>query len=273
VDAYIHFLRRLFAHAQPKLTNSTTPAGVSESTAALTFRLLLQETQRLSRDPFLADRFRDGVDKGEGEFFRTFDLIRFADRVRLAPLEKLVLASSFVAGATRKDLSAQAANMIKAEFEGAVLSLCHNPSFDQSDLSPNQLSKLMANLLSDLPTDSPILDAAQRQALITAAQTKYGKETISPILHRILPTLSLPAGTSLVQVLVQLGPEITSEPDTVRALLARFGLTDAAPPREAQVIEIISTLARLGAEATADVSSLVRALSSFVRFSYFPAYN
>lgn len=77
---------------------------------------------------------------------------------------------------------------------------------------------------------------------------------------------SLPPGTSLVQTLIQLGPDITSDPDTVRALLVRFGISDANPPRDAQVVEIMSTLGRLAAEGTpmCDAGSLVRALSSFV---------
>lgn len=195
----------------------------------------------------------------------------------------MVLASSIVAAPTRKELATQANAIIRSDFENAVLSLCHNPSFDHADLSPNQVTKLMSNLLSDLPPDSSILDSSQRQALIVAAQTKYGKETVAPMLHRIFPTLrsvfghlflhvadyflrSLPPGTSLVQVLIQLGPDITSDPDAVRALLVRFGISDTNPPRDAQVVEIMSTLSRLAAEGTTmcDVAALVRALGSFV---------
>lgn len=68
--------------------------------------------------------------------------------------------------------------------------------------------------------------------------------------------------------MIQLGPDITSDPDAVRALLGRFGITETNPPRDAQVVEIMSTLGRLAAEGTVmcDVGSLVRALSSFVSF-------
>ncbi|EGN96141.1 hypothetical protein SERLA73DRAFT_112282 [Serpula lacrymans var. lacrymans S7.3] len=123
----------------------------------------------------------------------------------------------------------------------------------------------MLNLLSDSPSDSPTLDANQRQALIAAAQAKYGPEIVAPILQRIFPTLSLPPGASLVQTLIQLGPDITSDADTIRALLLRFGISDATPPRDSQVIELITSLARLAAEGTTlcDVGALVRALSSF----------
>ena len=81
---------------------------------------------------------------------------------------------------------------------------------------------------------------------------------------------SLPPGASLVQTLIQLGPEITSDADTVRALLPRFGISDANPPRDTHVVEIISSLARLAAEGTTlcDVGALVRALGSFVSSNF-----
>ncbi|KAJ7286002.1 Not1-domain-containing protein [Mycena rebaudengoi] len=254
IDTYLHFIRRLIVHSQSRLLSTS-----------LTFRLLIQETQRLARDPLLASRFRDGIDKGEGDLFRHFDLVRFSDRIGLRPLERLILAASIVSAPTRKELANQASNIIRVEFDNAVLALCHNPSFEQADLSVNQVSKLMSNLLSDPPPESPALDATQRQALIVAAQSKYGKETIAPILHRIFPSLSLPPGTTLVQVLIQLGPEITNDPDAIRALLLRFNISDANPPRDSFLVEVMSTLGRLAAEGTTicDVGALVRALSSF----------
>jgi CCR4-NOT transcription complex subunit 1 len=176
-------------HSQSRLT-STAPTGFDTS-ASLTFRLLVQETQRLARDPFLADRFREGIDRGEGDVFRHFDLVRFADRVGLRPLERLVLAASIIASppVTRRELENQALNIIRVDFESAVLSLCQHPSFDHPDMTLSQVSKLMANLLSEHPSDDPVLDATQRQALVAAAQAKYGNDAVSPILQRIFPSL------------------------------------------------------------------------------------
>lgn len=188
IDTYLHFIRRLILQSTTRLTNAPTPIPFDNSTA-LTFRLLAQETQRLARDPTFADRFRDGIDKGEGDVFRTFDLARFVDRVGLQPLEKLVLASSIVAGQTRRELATQAANIIRLNFEDAVLSICQHPSFDNADLSPGQLAKLLTNLLSEPPIDAPVLDPGERQALITAAMAKYGSDTIAPMLRRIFPEL------------------------------------------------------------------------------------
>ncbi|KAI6129122.1 Not1-domain-containing protein [Pisolithus croceorrhizus] len=264
LDTYLHFIRRLIVHSQGRLASAASPSPFDPS-STLTFRLLVQETQRLARDPFLADRFREAIDKGEGDAFRHFDLLRFVDRVSLRPLERLVLASSIASTSTRKDLASQATTLIRHDFENAVLSLCQHPSFDHADLSPQQVAKLMSNLLTDPTSEIPVLDANQRQALIVAAQAKYGPEIVAPILQRLFPNLSLPPGTSLVQTLIQLGPEISNDADTVRACLVRFGISDTNPPRDNQVVEIISSLARLAAEGATlcDVGALVRALSSF----------
>jgi CCR4-NOT transcription complex subunit 1 len=287
VETYLHFIRRLIAASQARLSSTTAPAAFDTS-SALTFRLLVQETQRLSRDPFLADRFRDAIDKGEGDIFRHFDLVRFSDRVGLRPLERLILASSIISTSTiRRELAAQASSIIRVNFDEAVLAICKHPSFDHDDISPSQLAKLLSHLLSDPPPDSPVLDPSQRVALIVAAQAKYGLDIMAPILQKIFPTLrfviilcsccfvtahtfkciSLAPGTSLVQTLCQLGPDLTSDPDTVLALLRRFGVSENIPPRETQVVEILSTLARYASEGTAlcDVGSLVKAISSLVR--------
>lgn len=115
--------------------------------------------------------------------------MRFVDRVGLRPLERLVLASTFVSTPTRRELANQAASIIRLEFESAVLSICHTVPFENADLSLNSLAKVMANVLSDPPADAPVLDAQQRQALILAAQTKYGKDAMSPVLRRIFAHL------------------------------------------------------------------------------------
>ena len=178
-------------HSHGRLASAASSPASLDPSSALTFRLLVEEVQRLARDPFLAERFRDGVDKGEAEAFRNFDLVRFADRIGLRPLERLVLASSIAAAPSpsKKELVTQAANIIRNDFDNAVLSLCQHPSFDHADLTPNQVAKLMNNLLCEGSGDNPILDTQQRQALIIAAQTKYGSEIVIPILQRVLPAL------------------------------------------------------------------------------------
>lgn len=68
-------------------------------------------------------------------------------------------------------------------------------------------------------------------------------------------------------MLISLGPEITSDPVVVKGFLERFGVTAASPPRDDQVVEIMSNLSRLAGEGNVicDVGALVRALVNYVR--------
>jgi len=69
--------------------------------------------------------------------------------------------------------------------------------------------------------------------------------------------------------LLDLGPDITSDIDSVHALMARFGITVENSPTPAQAMEIISSLSRAAVEGRTlcDVNALMTALTSFVRVS------
>ena len=70
----------------------------------------------------------------------------------------------------------------------------------------------------------------------------------------------------MVQTLVMLGPEISSDLEVIKAVLSRFGINDRNLPTDAFVSDLIGSLARLTVEGSAacDVGALVHALSSFV---------
>ena len=189
VDTYLHFIRRLIAHPQVRQPPSaSTPIDASN---ALAFRLLTSETQRLARDPYLAERFRDAVVGGEGDFFKHFDLSRFVDLVHLRPLERFIVASAIVTGParTRQELLTQAINIIQAEFDNAVVALCRPNSFDNQDLPLKLALKLLINFFVDTPADLSVLTIHQRATLIMALQSKYGRDAIAPRLPTLFANL------------------------------------------------------------------------------------
>ena len=77
---------------------------------------------------------------------------------------------------------------------------------------------------------------------------------------------SLQPNATLVQLMIQLGPEMTGDPDIMLALLARFGMSESTPPQDDQVVEIISQLSRLASESpvSTDVGTLVHTLARLV---------
>lgn len=267
-ETYLHFLRRLISAAAARVISANPPPSWDTSTI-LTFRLLVQETQRLARDPFLADRFRDAVDRVDSEPFRQFDLTRFMDRVGISPLERVILASAMLSATTRRDLVQQAAVVIRMNFEQARPSLLAHPTFETGNLNQGQAAKLLTNILCESSLETPVLDPSQRQSLLSTMSSKYGPDFMTPTLKQIIPRLYIQPGSSLAQVLVQFGPEVTSDVELVRALMARVGITDADPPSDLQVLETINRLARYAFDGSSvpDIRILVRAFNSFVRSS------
>ena len=69
--------------------------------------------------------------------------------------------------------------------------------------------------------------------------------------------------------MIQLGPEMTCDPEITSAVLARFGMTENSPPQDEQVVEIVSQLARLAAEGSisVDVGTLVHVLARSVSYT------
>jgi len=74
--------------------------------------------------------------------------------------------------------------------------------------------------------------------------------------------------------LLDLGPDITGDLDSIHALMERFGITTESPPTAAQAMETISSLSRAAVEGRTlcDVNALMTAFTSFVRVSPSPFY-
>ncbi|KAG8817898.1 hypothetical protein FRC17_011048 [Serendipita sp. 399] len=256
-ETYIHFFKRLITATASRIIAPNPPASWDSSTV-LPYRLLVQETQRLARDPFLADRFRETIDKADSEPIRNFELIRFIERVALSPLERVILASAVLSAPNRRDLVQQANTIIRMNFDQARPVLMGHPTFESGNLSQAQISKLLSNLLCDSPPDAPVLDVAQRQSLLSGLLTKYGFDFMMPILKQVLPRISLQQGTTLAQALIQLGPELTTDVDVVRALFLRYDISESSPPTDLQLLEVVNRLARSASEGSVlpDVKAL-----------------
>ena len=65
---------------------------------------------------------------------------------------------------------------------------------------------------------------------------------------------------------MQLGGEVTSDQEVVRAVLARFGMNETNPIQVEKVSEIVTSLAKLASDGNQlfDVGTLVRVISSLV---------
>ncbi|EJT98519.1 Not1-domain-containing protein [Dacryopinax primogenitus] len=230
--------------------------------APLPFRLLSQEVRRLARVPSKAGRFREAVERGEGDVFRVFDFSKFVNAVHLSALEKVILAAHVAASVSRSDLAIQGKAVFAADFNTAMVQLLQTPSFETADLSVEEAKALLIALLSESPQETPLLDPASRARLLSAMSLRYGMEIAKPLLVDVIPTMPLEANATLAGILISLSPDLTSDIDIMCALLSRFGVTDAMPLTEVQLIKVFSDLINAAADnlLNLDVSTFISAL-------------
>ncbi|KZT56511.1 Not1-domain-containing protein [Calocera cornea HHB12733] len=230
--------------------------------APLPFRLLSQEVRRLARTPSKASRFREAVERGEGDVFRVFDFSKFVNAVHLSALEKVILAVHVAYSVSRSDLAVQGRTVLANEFNAGLAQLMQTSSFDSGDLTPEESRALLSALLSESPHEIPLLDAESRARLLSAILSRYGADIAIPILVDIIPTMLMEPNATLVSILLTFGPDLLKDVDIVYALLSRFGFTDATPVTDMQLIRMFSELAQTATDGrlNVDITTFITAL-------------
>lgn len=205
----------------------------------------------MSKDPGLAEKFRDavtqGADNGGGvdSVLRNFSLsavLSTSTLAELSPLERLVFCTPFLtllftpssaspaAIAPRRTLGLESVAQIQLILSAALDQLGSPAvkSGDLPDLSPLPISKLLSILLSDLPTteDSQAFTDEQRRAIVMATvRGRLGAEVGSQALTHALVDMHFNSSNSPspIAVLTRLAPSpALCSIDLVRAVLARF---------------------------------------------------
>lgn len=91
MEVFSKYFRRLLVGNAPAIF-----AGSNRNVEnAATYQLLVQEMQKVSRDPDQAYKIAEVVDTSDGDMFRDFDLSTFMDHFKLDPLAKTILALAF----------------------------------------------------------------------------------------------------------------------------------------------------------------------------------
>lgn len=209
----------------------------------------------MSKDPSLAEKFRDavtqGADNGGGvdSVLRNFSLsavLSTSTLAELSPLERLVFCTPFLtllftpssaspaAIVPRRTLALESVAQIQLILSAALdqLGSPAAKSGDLPDLSPLPISKLLSILLSDLPTveDGQAFTDEQRRAIVIATvRGRLGAEVGSQALTHALVDMHFSSiyPPSPISVLNRLAPSpALCSLDLVRAVLARFAQFD-----------------------------------------------
>lgn len=91
MEVFAKYFRRLLVGNSPSIFPGTNRNVENPGN----YLLLVQEMQKLSRDPDQAYKIAETIDTSDGDIFRDFDLSTFMEHFKLDPLAKTTLALAF----------------------------------------------------------------------------------------------------------------------------------------------------------------------------------
>ena len=102
MDVFPKYFRRLVSGNASKIFPGANIKG-SENAGAGSYQILVEEMQKILRDPSQAQKIAETIDEGDGDLFRDFDLLSFVEHFDLGPIAETILCSAF-RNCTRADL-------------------------------------------------------------------------------------------------------------------------------------------------------------------------
>lgn len=291
LDTYYHFLHRLI--------QSTASA---QSVSSLPFRLLTVELARLTADPLLIHRLRDtieipisaphsGKEGPASEIFRLFDLSTFLTRTNTTDTGRIVAAASF-RSASRKELRAQAAQVLRLEIEPTFTRL-HSAALAQTSSNSTSSNESSQSLNTVLKWKAEQITAFLQALFSTPdaapASTDSPSASLLPASVRVLilstflqthPNIAIPAIQALVDGLSTndislLSPTLLTDMAQIQdlarseALLKTLLKVNQLGKIEGQEKKLASLLSSV--EVDVDLRPVIRTLSGFLSPQYFSA--
>ena len=102
MDVFPKYFRRLVSGNATKIFPGTNIKG-SENAGAGSYQILVEEMQKILRDPGQARKIAETIDEGDGDLFRDFDLLSFIEHFDLGAVAETILCCAFRI-CTRADL-------------------------------------------------------------------------------------------------------------------------------------------------------------------------
>ncbi len=93
MEVFAKYFRRLLSGNSPQIFPDRVNRNVENPG---NYQLLVQEMEKITRDPTQASKIAEIIDTSEGDIYRDFDLATFMEHFKLDPLAKTLLASAFL---------------------------------------------------------------------------------------------------------------------------------------------------------------------------------
>ncbi|RMD44814.1 hypothetical protein DV735_g261, partial [Chaetothyriales sp. CBS 134920] len=217
MEVFTQFFRRVVA------SNAQTIFSGTPSSEQGTYKLLLQEIDKIAKDPDQASKIAEAIDTSRDDVFRDFDLSAFITHFHLDQVAQSLLAIAFTR-CIRVDLRNKADKFLATSLPLAVQALADGRVSAQ-DIHPRKMAAFIEYLAF-----TPILASATKRFefywMIHAQYSSRGLE-LPPEVFSALMLLRLPSSNQkLVKALIRAGGKSTGSRQAVEEVLHAVGLNN-----------------------------------------------
>ncbi|CAK4034652.1 related to negative regulator of transcription [Lecanosticta acicola] len=219
-----YFRRLLQANAPQIFPGTRAPPGTEN---AGSYQLLVEEVQKLAKEPQQSGKIAQALDTTEGDLFRDFDLVTFLDHFRLDPAANIALVLA-CRTAQKQDLRAKADMLLAESYQSLpsrIANLSHNDP--ESDLPASVLASIVERLMLDPPRN---WGDEQRDSLFYAIKLRFNNLRMrAPAIVELamfLDELLNSQDSRLANLVRRTGPQGTSSLQACTEMLAGVEVRD-----------------------------------------------
>ncbi|EGP89689.1 unnamed protein product [Zymoseptoria tritici ST99CH_3D1] len=216
-----------------------TPRAPAAGEKPGSYQLLLEEMQKLPRDPQQADKIAQSLDTTEGDLFRDFDLSTFIEHFRLDPVAKILLVQS-CRTTSKADLRSKADAILTANIQTFLSTIASPQTADaEQELPPLVLASIVERLIKLPPRN---WGEEQRENFFYAIRVRYiqrlGTRVPPPVeTAMFLDELLAPTQDNrLAKTIEQTGASATASLEACKDMLGKVETRDISYPQIANAL-------------------------------------
>ncbi|KKY26736.1 putative ccr4-not transcription complex subunit [Phaeomoniella chlamydospora] len=222
MDVFSKYFRRLVSGNAAQIFPGSKNDGNSGS-----YQLLVDEMNKILRDPAQASKIVEAIETADGDIFRDFDLTTFIEHFHQDPIVDGVVALAFTQS-SRADLRHKASSYFSQISSNFLRSLTI-PRDSTKELNPTVLATFVESLVANPPVG---LGEEFKVQLIASIRHRYNElmDDIPEDLSSALQLLSISSSAlALLRPLQKAGSRATASPETVDELLNSIDMASLSP--------------------------------------------
>ncbi|KAJ9664960.1 CCR4-NOT core subunit cdc39 [Coniosporium apollinis] len=231
MDVFSKYFRRLLSNNAAQIF----PGAGRSSDASGSYRLLVEEMQKITTDTQQAYKIAESIDGPEADLFKDFDLSTFMDHFKLDPLARTALALALKT-ASKPDLRMKADAILTNNLENFLAIALPPYDHSQVDLLPSFVASILERLIQYPPRSWSDEDKLELVKVVRSRYAKNGMLVPTEVAAALYVVELVGPQNPLVRLVQRTGPRGTSSLEACRDLLASAEIRDISYQQVASVL-------------------------------------